>query len=69
MTKNDAGTRWRRAKPYLKAGEMMVDRIPGAEVLSSRPIGLGQARLKWEIPDKMLVASPWLDRLAKRGRA
>ena len=44
------GTNWERAKSHLKAGEMMVDGLPAPGVLSSRPIGLGQDRLKWEIP-------------------
>lgn len=48
---NGANTRQGRTESYLKGGEITVDRLPEPEVSSSRPVGLGQDRLIWEIPD------------------
>jgi len=35
MTMNDGGTSWGRTISFLEIGEMMVDKLPGAAVLSS----------------------------------
>jgi hypothetical protein len=34
----------------LKAGVMLVDRLPGLNIYSFHPFSLGQDWLKWEIP-------------------
>ena len=43
------GTFWERAKPQVKTGEMMVDRLQGAAVISFRSVGISGYRWKREI--------------------
>jgi len=65
LTMDDAGISLGKTKPHLKTREVMVDRLPEAGVFSFHPIGLGQDRLKWGIPDyesAVLRSDPCLDR-------
>jgi hypothetical protein len=49
----NAGISWGRVEPYLASEVMRVDGLPGPDIFSFRPIGLGQNRLKWEIVVEM----------------